>query len=220
MEILGVFSLIVFFGITIGSIKGWIPQDVLPIQTSLTLGAVFLWVLGLAFDDSLSARNFAANIYLHPISAVIAGFLVAGALEAAGGFTAAMALLEKVEKTRLGLAGAVVLLVNFPNIFSMPCGRIWVVALFPLAVMFGYSIARKKNNPPAGSSNSVRVYRECSSIVRSFTAGRDWYERGRTGRVPAGVIVKRSASGNHGYFRGHYDFHHLSLQDFCPDLPW
>jgi hypothetical protein len=147
MEVLGIVSLILFFAITIGSIKGWIPQDILPIQTSLTLGAILLWVLGLVFDHSLNVKNFSANIYLHPISAVIAGFLVAGALEAAGGFAAAMALLERIEKTRLGPAGAVVLLVNFPNIFSMPCGRIWVVALFPLAVMFGYSIAQKKNNP-------------------------------------------------------------------------
>jgi hypothetical protein len=147
MEALGIVSIILFFFITIGSIKGWIPQDILPIQTSLTMGAVLLWVLGLAMDQSLTINNFAANIYLHPISAVIAGFLVAGALEAAGGFTAAMALLERIEKTRLGLAGAVVLLVNFPNIFAMPCGRIWVVALFPLAVMFGYNIAQKKSNP-------------------------------------------------------------------------
>ena len=77
MEVLGIVSLILFFAITIGSIKGWIPQDILPIQTSLTLGAVLLWVLGLVFDHSLNIKNFAANIYLHPISAVIAGFLVA-----------------------------------------------------------------------------------------------------------------------------------------------
>lgn len=146
MEILGSISLLLFFAITIGSLKGWIPQHIVSIQTSLTLGAVLLWILGLVFGLPLNIKNFPANIYLHPITAVIGGFFVAGALEAAGGFGAAMALVEKIEKTRLGLAGAAMVLVNFPTIFPMPCGRIWVVALFPLAVMFGYNLARKTGN--------------------------------------------------------------------------
>ncbi len=147
MEPLGIIALLIFLVIVVGSTKGIIPQDILPVQTALTLGALIIWMLGLVFGKPVEVRGIAANVYLHPLTAVIAGFLVAGALEAAGGFTAAMALLQKIEKTPLGFAGAVVILVNFPAVIAMPCGRILVAALFPLAVMFGQAIARHKNDP-------------------------------------------------------------------------
>ncbi len=158
--IVGVLALVLFFGVIIASVLGWIPQDRLPVQPALIL-ATFI-IMGIAFiggtyDDNVEAFGLSAlasKIIIHPITALIAGFLVAGALEAAGAFEAAADGLQRMEgfKTKggvplFGIVGTVVLLTNLPTIIAMPCGRILAAALMPAALFFGVRVARAYQMP-------------------------------------------------------------------------
>ncbi len=147
MELLGIFGLLVFFGVIIASLKEWIPQDILPVQSALILTTLLLVTIAAIFGSPVSLKELTANIFIHPITALLAGFLVAGALEAAGAFKAAIDILNRLTKTPLGLTGTVVVLVNMPTIFAMPCGRILAAALIPAALLFGYNLARIRKTP-------------------------------------------------------------------------
>jgi hypothetical protein len=158
---IGAVSLILFFGVIIASVLGIIPQDRLPVQPALIL-TTFI-IMGLAYigstqDDSVAHFNLtqlSSTIIIHPITALIAGFLVAGALEAAGAFEAAADGLQRMEgfKTKgsttpiFGIVGVVVILTNLPTIIAMPCGRILAAALMPAALFFGVRVARSYQMP-------------------------------------------------------------------------
>lgn len=129
------------------SVRGWVPQDRLPLQSMLVLGTIALTVLALLCGSSLRPGQLLAAMTLHPITATIAGFLLAGAVEEAGGFEATGRILSKMGSGFLGLSGVVVLLVNMPSIFAMPCGRVWAAALIPVAVMMGREIADSRGEP-------------------------------------------------------------------------
>jgi len=146
LDLLGLIGLLMFFGVLIGSIKGWIPQDVLPVQSALVLTSFILVIIAFLFGKPIGIKDLMANIFLHPITALIGGFLVAGALEAAGAFKAAIDILERLGKTPLGLTGTVVILVNMPTIFAMPCGRILAAALMPAAILLGFNLAKIKKD--------------------------------------------------------------------------
>jgi len=147
MELLGLFGLLIFFGVIVASLKEWIPQDVLPIQSALILTALFLITIAFLFGKSVTLKELSSTIFIHPITALLAGFLVAGALEAAGAFRAVMDILNRLTKTPLGLPGTVVVLINMPTIFAMPCGRILAAALMPAALLFGYELAKTRREP-------------------------------------------------------------------------
>jgi len=158
---IGAISLILFFGVIIASVLGIIPQDRLPVQPALIL-TTFI-IMGLAYigstvDDSVahfSLSQLSSTIIIHPITALISGFLVAGALEAAGAFEAAADGLQRMEGFKLGgsktplfgLVGVVVILTNLPTIIAMPCGRILAAALMPAALFFGIRVARSFQRP-------------------------------------------------------------------------
>jgi hypothetical protein len=157
--VVGVTALLLFFGVIIASVLGVIPQDRLPVQPALLLAAFVIMALafiGGTVDDSIQRfgpQQIASKIIIHPITALISGFLVAGALEASGGFEAAADALQRLEalkvkgKTVFGITGAVVLLANFPTIIAMPCGRILAAALMPAALFFGVRVARMYRMP-------------------------------------------------------------------------
>ncbi|MDD5204922.1 MAG: hypothetical protein PHS17_05850 [Desulfobacterales bacterium] len=136
-------SIGLFFLILFSSVKGWITQTLLPLQSVLVIGSLLLFGLALAFQKPFGPLQIMANITFHPITATTAGFLLAGAVEAGGGFAAAGRILSRMGRGFLGLPGTVVLLVNLPTILAMPCGRVWAATLMPAAVMFGFEVARK-----------------------------------------------------------------------------
>jgi MFS family permease len=121
--LIGLISLILFFGVIVASLLGFIPQDRLPIQSALVL-MTFI-IAGIAFvgnllDDSIGQIGFIdleGQIIIHPITALAAGFLAA------------------------------VLLVNLPTIIAMPCGRILAAALMPAALGLGYKVAKRLGDP-------------------------------------------------------------------------
>ncbi len=157
--LIGLIALILFFSAIIFSLLGYIPQDRLPIQSTLivmTFVIVFIAWLGHQIDSdsgTIGAMDLDGQIIIHPITALVAGFLCAGALEAAGAFEAAADFLERLEKFEFrgkvvfGLPGTVVFLVNIPTIIAMPCGRILAAALMPAAMMLGYKVAKELDNP-------------------------------------------------------------------------
>lgn len=131
----------------LASFRGWIPQRVLPLQSLLVMGSLVLLGVALVFQRPFHPGQIYAAVTLHPITSIIAGFLLAGAVESAGGFAAASRLLVRMGNSVLGLPGVIVVLVNIPNIFAMPCGRIWAAALVPVALTFGSEVARLRNQP-------------------------------------------------------------------------
>ncbi len=152
--IVGLISLIIFFLTIIFSLIGVIPQDRLPIQPALVVMAMVIMVIALVghYVDPevhlIGAQDIAGMVIIHPITALTAGFLVAGGLEAAGAFAAAADALGRIEKlkfkgkTIFGFVGTVTILTNIPTLIAMPCGRILGAALMPAALFFGYRIAK------------------------------------------------------------------------------
>jgi hypothetical protein len=152
--IIGLIALIIFFLTIIFSLIGVIPQDRLPIQPALVVMALVIMIIALIGHylepavHLIGAQDIAGMVIIHPITALTAGFLVAGGLEAAGAFAAAADALGRIEKlkfkgkTIFGFVGTVVILTNIPTLIAMPCGRILGAALMPAALFFGYRVAR------------------------------------------------------------------------------
>jgi hypothetical protein len=157
--IIGLIALILFFLVIVASLLGFIPQDRLPIQSALVLMTFVIAALafvGHLLDPSIGQIGFIdliGMIIIHPITALAAGFLAAGALEVAGAFDAAADALTRLEQVKLkgvavfGITGTVTLLVNMPTIIAMPCGRILAAALMPAALGLGYKVAKRFGNP-------------------------------------------------------------------------
>jgi hypothetical protein len=146
VSILGFTSLVIFVLVILASLRGWVPQDIIPLQSVLVLTTLALLGLALLFHQPFRPEELLAATTLHPITATIAGFLLAGAVEAAGGFSAAASILSRLGKGLLGLSGVLVILINVPNIFAMPCGRVWAAALIPVVVGFAGDVARMRND--------------------------------------------------------------------------
>jgi hypothetical protein len=157
--IIGLIALILFFAVIVASLLGFIPQDRLPIQSALVLTAFIIAILafiGNVLDPSIRQIGFIdliGMIIIHPITALAAGFLAAGALEIAGAFDAAADALTRLEQLKVkgvavfGITGTVTLLINLPTIIAMPCGRILAAALMPAALGLGYKVARRLGDP-------------------------------------------------------------------------
>jgi hypothetical protein len=117
----------------------------LPIQTILVLVTLLILLIG-AFERMLKGgvtavlllpNEILGGIIIHPITALLAGLYLAGALEATGGFEAIKAILLKLKKSPLGLPGTLAILVNLPLLAQLPCGRILAAAMLPLLFSFG-----------------------------------------------------------------------------------
>jgi hypothetical protein len=117
----------------------------LPIQTVLILIALFNVAVAAVVRLGTEGRPGAlllgsellSGVILHPITALLAGLFLAGALTASGGFDALKVIIQRLQRTPLGLAGALVILVNLPLVAALPCGRILGAALLPLLFAFG-----------------------------------------------------------------------------------
>jgi hypothetical protein len=145
---MGILTLGIFFGLMAASARKWIPQRVLPLQSVMALASLLFLGLSLLAGLPLSRGRLFSVTTLHPITAALAGFLLAGTVEAAGGFRAAGKIMGAVGRSRwIGLPGAVFLVVNLPNMVAMPCGRVWAAALMPLVLMLVRAVGRATDNP-------------------------------------------------------------------------
>ena len=91
-------------------------------------------------------QDLMAGVILHPIMAMSAGFLIAGAMGLAGGFDVLLILLQGLAEFKiagfaiLGYLGVAIILVNIPTIMPMPCGRILAAALVPGVFKYGETL--------------------------------------------------------------------------------
>ena len=143
MEYLGYITLTIFI---VTMVLTLFKKINLPVQTVLILVSIVCLVVGAIFRFTTEGFNSAillpnemiGGIILHPITALLGGLFLAGALDATHGFDALKVIINKLKKSPIGLAGTVVILINLPVIASLPCGRIIAAALLPLLFSFGY----------------------------------------------------------------------------------
>ena len=143
MEILGYITLTIFI---VTMALTLFKKINLPVQTVLVLVSIVCLIIGVIFrlyNEGLNSAILLPNemiggIILHPITALLAGLFLAGALTATGGFEALKVLIDKLQKSPIGLVGTLVIIINLPVIASLPCGRIIAAALLPLLFAFGY----------------------------------------------------------------------------------
>jgi hypothetical protein len=133
--LVGYISLGIFLLALIGAVFNLFGKT--PITTTLLVATVLIMVIA-----RLSIRQVIAGIILHPITALVAGFLMAGSLAVSGGFEALSNLLRwlaefKILGIGLGVAGMIALFVQLETIMPMPCGRILAAALLPVVVAMG-----------------------------------------------------------------------------------
>jgi hypothetical protein len=133
--LVGYISLGIFLLALIGAVFNLFGKT--PITTTLLVATVLIMVIA-----RLSIRQVIAGIILHPITALVAGFLMAGSLAVSGGFEALSDLLRWLAEFRilgigLGVAGMIALFVQLETILPMPCGRILAAALLPVVVAMG-----------------------------------------------------------------------------------
>ncbi len=142
MAVLGYVTLVIFLAAMVLTL---LKKINLPVQTVLVLVTLVCLIVGAIFkgfaeglDAVLALPNeMMGGIILHPVTALLAGLFMAGALAATGGFDAFKVLIGKLQRSPLGLAGTFVILVQFPMLTSLPCGRIMAAALLPLLFAFG-----------------------------------------------------------------------------------
>ena len=142
MELLGYVTLAFF---VVAVVLTLLRKINLPVQTVLVLITLICLVIGaiyIGFTEGMDGVRALPNkmmggIILHPITALLAGLFISGALQASGGFEAFKVLITKLNKTPLGLAGTMVILTQVPLLTSLPCGRIMAAALLPLLFAFG-----------------------------------------------------------------------------------
>jgi hypothetical protein len=143
LEVLGYITLGIFLGLMLLTLFGYIRT---PVQTVLVFSMVLCLIVGGFFRYTYSGWNavllmpneFLGGIILHPITALLTGLFLAGAMKASGGFDALKVLLGYLRKSPIGLVGTLVILINLPVISSLPCGRILAAALLPLLFTFGF----------------------------------------------------------------------------------
>lgn len=138
-----------------------------PIQTVLIMLAIIIMVIGRA-----SIQDLMAGLILHPIMAMTAGFLIAGALGLAGGFDVLIKGLEWLAKVSipgtslpiLGWVGVAVILANIPTIMPMPCGRILAAALMLGVFLFAAALVTAYGLDLEGTAGKVMI----SAMVAGF----------------------------------------------------
>jgi len=143
--LLGLGTFAFFFGVILLTIfkKINLPiQTVLFVCTIIIFGIGFLFRLFFSEEGTIGAlllpNEMLRGVILHPITAMLAGFFLAGALQASGGFDALRVILDKLRKSPLGLAGTLVIICHLPLLVQLPCGRIIAAALLPLLFSFGH----------------------------------------------------------------------------------
>ncbi len=132
-----------FFFFFIGIAIVFITQPPLPIQTILIFFVIVIMILA-----DISVKDLIGGVILHPIMAMVSGFIIAGALVSVGSFDVMIKILQILAQTPLGYVGVAVILANIPTILPMPCGRIIAMALMPGILLFGTAI--HEQYPEAG----------------------------------------------------------------------
>ena len=133
----GYLSLLIFVAALLISL--FQPLGKMPVQSVLVVAAL-LMLLVIAFQRGFlrATEALMGGIILLPASAMIAGFMAAGALAATGGFDALGTIMRGLSKfALLGVAGMLAIFVQIQTIIPLACSRILVAALVPVLYLFG-----------------------------------------------------------------------------------
>jgi hypothetical protein len=136
-----------------------------PIQTILIILVILIMIIGKA-----KIQDLMAGLIMHPIMAMTAGFLIAGALGLAGGYDILLKGLSWLANLNvagfaiLGWVGVSVILANIPTIMPMPCGRIIGAALLLGVFLFGTALADSYGLGINSAARSIMI----SSLVAAF----------------------------------------------------
>jgi hypothetical protein len=133
-----------------------------PITTTLLVATILIMLIA-----RLSIRQVIAGIILHPITALVAGFLMAGSLAVSGGFQTLSEVLVWLSEFRiagvgLGVAGMIALFVQLETIMPMPCGRILAAALLPIVVAMGPATGWMPN------ASGLLTYNQLAIVLAAF----------------------------------------------------
>jgi len=167
----GYVSLILFLVILSIAI---IVKPKITIQVILVALAVIIMIIGQA-----KIQDLIAGLILHPIMAMTAGFLIAGAMGLAGGFDVLLILLRGWAEWELGgitifgYIGVGVFLVNIPTIMPMPCGRILAAAVIPGVYLYGIEVAAVygityNSSLPASDPTNLKYLIILSTFLSAF----------------------------------------------------
>jgi hypothetical protein len=134
-----------FLFYVVGLIAVFVFKPPVPVQTVLLGMTLVIMIVG-----RIGLSDLIAGVILHPLTAMIAGFIMAGALFITGAFDTLVFILSWVaQNTPLGFIGMAILLIYLPIIFPMPCGRVMVAALLPGVIMFGQKVVEITTFPAA-----------------------------------------------------------------------
>jgi len=158
--LVGYISLGIFLVALMGAVFGLFGKT--PITTTLLVATVVIMLIA-----RLSIRQVISGIILHPITALVAGFLMAGSLAVSGGFKSLSQVLVwlsefKVAGVGLGVAGMIALFVQLETIMPMPCGRILAAALLPIVVAMGPATGWMPN------ASGLLTYNQLAIVLAAF----------------------------------------------------
>jgi hypothetical protein len=158
--LVGFLSLGIFLVALVGAVFGLFGKT--PITTTLLVATVVIMLIA-----RLSFRQVIAGIILHPITALVAGFLMAGSLAVSGGFKSLSQVLIwlsefKVAGVGLGVAGMIAIFVQLETIMPMPCGRILAAALLPVVVAMGPATGWMPN------ASGLLTYNQLAIVLAAF----------------------------------------------------
>jgi hypothetical protein len=142
-----------------------------PIQTVLVSLAIIIMIIGRA-----RIQDLLAGLIVHPIMAMTAGFLIAGALGLAGGYDILIKGLSWLSGVAvggfpiLGWVGVAIILANIPTIMPMPCGRIIAAALMLGVFLFGGAVAGTNDPGVSSAARSLMVSALLSAFIISAAA--------------------------------------------------
>jgi hypothetical protein len=158
--LVGYISLGIFLVALMGAVFGLFGKT--PITTTLLVATVVIMLIA-----RLSIRQVISGIILHPITALVAGFLMAGSLAVSGGFKSLSQVLVwlsefKIAGVGLGVAGMIALFVQLETIMPMPCGRILAAALLPIVVAMGPATGWMPN------ASGLLTYNQLAIVLAAF----------------------------------------------------
>ncbi|MEW6360305.1 MAG: hypothetical protein AB1696_28485 [Planctomycetota bacterium] len=189
----GYVSLAIFSLCLTGSVFGFFGQT--PITTILIAGTILIMIV-----SRTGIQAVVSGIVLHPVTALIAGFLMAGSLSVTGGFDALGTLVRVVgQRTFLGLAGMAVLFVQLETIVPMPCGRILAAALLP--VIFALGPKTISGDMALGLFNENQITVLLAAFIVNAAASCGPSPIGGVGTIAEGIIRSEI-----GYLRGAQSF--------------
>jgi hypothetical protein len=165
------------------------PFGPVPVQTVLVVAALLILLIARARLEDLMA-----GVILLPVTAMLSGFMAAGALAATGGFVALGKILSALAAVPvLGVAGMLAVFVQIQTILPLSCSRILTAALVPVLYLFGPEGYAFLTWPQLAIAMSAYIINATTSCGPSPLGG-------------GGMMGEGQMRAESGYIKGAYTF--------------